>query len=85
MSYVDLIIKYLSGDLSREESSSFEKELERNEELRKATEEQSAAFKLIRDQLEKRDLARFKATLAEVMQKTPTGATGNPGGSFPLR
>ena len=67
MSYVDLIIKYLSGDLSREETSSFEKELEYNDELREAFEEQSAAFELIRDQLQKRDQKAFKEKLAEAM------------------
>jgi hypothetical protein len=67
MSYVDLIIKYLSGDLSREETSSFEKELEYNDELKEAFEEQSAAFELIRDQLQKRDLKAFKEKLAEAM------------------
>ena len=48
MSYVDLIIKYLSGDLSREEATSFEKELESNDALKEAFEEQSAAYELIR-------------------------------------
>ena len=67
MSYVDLIIKYLSGDLSREETSSFEKELEYNDELKEAFEEQSAAFELIRDQLQKKDLKAFKEKLAEAM------------------
>jgi len=67
MSYVDLIIKYLSGDLSREETSSFEKELEHNDELKDAFEEQSAAFELIRDQLQKRALKVFKEKLAEAM------------------
>lgn len=67
MSYVDLIIKYLSGDLSREETISFEKELEYNDELKEAFEEQSAAFELIRDQLQKRDLKAFKEKLAEAM------------------
>jgi len=71
MSYVDLIIKYLSGDLSREETTSFEKELEYNDELKEAFEEQSAAFELIRDQLQKRDHRAFKAKLAEAMSHDP--------------
>ena len=67
MSYVDLIIKYLSGDLSREDSTSFEKKLESNDELKEAFEEHSAAFELIRDQLQKRDRKAFKAKLLEAM------------------
>jgi hypothetical protein len=67
MSYVDLIIKYLSGDLSQEEATSFEKELESNDALKEAFEEQSAAYELIRDQLQKRDQNAFKAKLKEAM------------------
>ncbi len=67
MSYVDLIIKYLSGDLSREEAISFEKELESNDALKEAFEAQSAAFGLIRDQLQKRDQQAFRAKLQEAM------------------
>jgi len=67
MSYVDLIIKYLSGDLSQEEASSFEKELKNNDELKEAFEEQSTAFELISDQLQKRDYKAFKEKLAEAM------------------
>jgi len=67
MSYVDLIIKYLSGDLSREESASFEKELESNHELKEAFEQHRAAYELIRDQLQKRDDKAFRAKLQEAM------------------
>ncbi len=67
MSYVDLILKYLSGDLSQEDSRSFEKELESNDALKEAYEEQSAAFELIRDQLQKQDLKDFRAKLLEAM------------------
>ncbi|MCK4879128.1 MAG: hypothetical protein KAS82_00665 [Bacteroidales bacterium] len=67
MSYVDLIIKYLSGDLSREEASSFEKELESNGELKREFEQQSAAYDLIRDQLQKRDEEVFRTKLQKAM------------------
>jgi hypothetical protein len=70
MSYVDLIIKYLSGKLSQKESGAFEKELESNAELKAAYEEHSAAFKLIRSQLQKRDQDAFEAKLAEAMTET---------------
>jgi tetratricopeptide (TPR) repeat protein len=67
MSYVDLIIKYLSGDLNREESTSFEQELKSNPELKKAYDDHSAAYRLIRDQLQKRDEAIFRGKLQEAM------------------
>ena len=68
MSYVDLIIRYLSGDLSSNESRAFEKELESNAELKAAFEEQSVAYRLIRDQLQKRDQEDFESKLAEAMK-----------------
>jgi hypothetical protein len=67
MSYVDLIIKYLSGDLSREQTTSFEKELNSNSELRDAFEEYSSAYRLIREQLQKRDELNFRNKLREAM------------------
>ena len=67
MSYVDLIIKYLSGDLSEEESRAFEKELESNAALKAAYEDQSAAYQFIRNQLQKRDLEAFETKLADAM------------------
>jgi hypothetical protein len=68
MSYVDHIIKYLSGELSREESGSFEKELESNPALKKAFEDYSAAYHLIGKQLRMRDQNAFEARLKEAME-----------------
>ena len=67
MSYVDLIIKYLSGDLSQQEASSFEKELESNAVLKEAFKEHAAAYELIRNQLQERDNKSFRAKLQKVM------------------
>lgn len=47
MKYVDIILKYLSGDLSGSESLSFEKDLERNPEMQSEFKQ----VKLIYDQL----------------------------------
>ncbi len=69
MSYVDLIIKYLSGDLSPEEAATFEKELESDPELKEAFEQHRAAMELIRDQLQKRDEKAFRAKLQEAMKQ----------------
>jgi hypothetical protein len=79
MSYVDLIIKYLSGDLSLEETTSFEKELESNHELKEVFEQHRAAFELIRDQLQKRDDKAFKAKLQAAMsQDIPVAGSRKP-------
>jgi hypothetical protein len=67
MSYFDLIIKYLSGDLKQEDSTSFEKELESNVELKTEFEEVSAAYSLIRDQLQIKDLEAFRKKLVKAM------------------
>ena len=69
MSYIDLIIKYLAGELSPEESSAFEKELEWDAGLKKEYEKQSAAFILIRDQLQNRDEKQFRTRLEEAMKE----------------
>jgi len=75
MKYVDLIIQYLSGDLSEDESSSFRKELETNPLLREEFEQVSAAYRLIRDQIQKDDLEHFTSRLREVMERPVKGQT----------
>jgi hypothetical protein len=67
MSYVDLIIKYLSGDLSWDESRAFEKELESDAELKATFEEYAAAYRLTRRQLQKRDEEAFESKIMEAM------------------
>jgi len=67
MSYVDLIIKYLSGDLKQDEATSFEQELATNSELKREFEEVSVAYNLIRDQLQKRDEESFRKKLEDAM------------------
>ncbi|MCK5138104.1 MAG: hypothetical protein KAR19_20135 [Bacteroidales bacterium] len=70
MKHVDLIIKYLSGDMSQDESRSFEKDLASNSLLQEEFEEVSDAFRLIKAQLWKRDEDAFRAKLREVMNKS---------------
>ena len=79
MSYVDLIIKYLSGDLSQEEATSFEEEMESNDELRSMFEEYAAAYNLIRDQLRERDEKFFRRKLEEAMNHEARGPEHKPG------
>jgi len=80
MSYVDHIIKYLSGDLSQEEAAAFEKALDSDKELKREFEEQAAAYDLIKSQLQKKDNQAFTARLQEAMSRPipeiRPGATG---------
>jgi tetratricopeptide (TPR) repeat protein len=78
MKYVDLIVRYLSGDMSPEESGAFERELERDEILKEEYEDAAAAYELISDQLRKRDEREFRARLLEAMEAVspdPAGST----------
>lgn len=68
MENVDLFVKYLSGELNQEEIASFEKERAKNPDFREEFELVSAAYKLIRDQLQERDEVDFRARLLEVME-----------------
>lgn len=69
MNNVDLIIKYLSGEMNQEEAGSFEQEVVSDPALKEEYEAVSAAFQLIRDQLRQRDEDSFRAKLLEVMGK----------------
>ena len=69
MSYIDLIIKYLSDDLDKEEAASFERKLETDEELRASYELHAAAFELIRHQLQKRDEEAFRTQLLKIVNQ----------------
>lgn len=79
MSYVDLILKYLSGDLSREEAASFEKEMESDPGLKESFEHFRAAEELTRVQLQKRDEEAFREKLREAMsQDIKAAGSGKP-------
>ena len=69
MNYVDLILKYLSGDLSPEEEDSFKEELNSNGELLEEYTEVSAAYELIRVQVQRRDETAFRQKLQEAMDR----------------
>lgn len=77
MNYVDLILKYLSGELSPEEEYSFEEELNSNDGLQKEYTEVSKAYELIKDQLQKRDEIAFRQKLLEAMdhEVAPSSST----------
>jgi len=69
MKRVDQIIRYLSGELTPEESRAFERELPVNEELREEYDLVSAAYRLIGDELRRRDEEAFRSKLREVMDR----------------
>ena len=69
MNNVDLIIKYLAGEMNRDEASSFEKGVASDPGLREEFETVSAAYRLISDQLRRRDEDAFRARLMEAMKK----------------
>jgi len=73
MNNVDLIIKYLSGEMSKEEARSFEEDLAAGQGLKEEFDEVSVAYKLIRDQLQKKDEEEFKSRLLEVMGQPVSG------------
>jgi hypothetical protein len=68
MKSVDHMIKYLSGDLNGEDARALEKELLQDKELGELFEQVSAAYRLIGDQLRKRDEDLFRSRLREVME-----------------
>jgi len=69
MNNVDLIIKYLSGEMNQDEVGFFEKDLASDPVLKEEFEEVSAAYRLISDQLQKRDEDAFRDKLRKVMEK----------------
>ncbi len=69
MSNVDRIIKYLSGEMEPGQGDNFRKEVESDPVLKEEFVEVSAAFDLIRDQLQRQDDNEFRARLREVMEK----------------
>lgn len=68
MNNVDLIIRYLSGEMNPEEASAFERDLASDPALRTLHEEVSDAYRLISDQLQKRDEALFRSKLQEILE-----------------
>jgi len=70
MNNVDLFIKYLSGDMNPDEAGLLEDKLASDPGFKEEFEEVSSAYKLIRDQLRKRDLDDFTTTLVDVMEKS---------------
>jgi tetratricopeptide (TPR) repeat protein len=77
MNYVDLIIRYLSGELSPDEASSFKEELSSNGELKKEFDDVSAAYNLIRDQVQNRDEKAFRRKLQEAMNHGQTSSASS--------
>jgi len=71
MKNVDLFIAYLSGELNQEELASFKKELAGHPDMKAEFDQVSAAYHLIRDQLQERDEDAFKKQLLKIMEQPP--------------
>ncbi len=69
------MIKYLSGDLSQEESRSFVRELAGDPQLEKEFSQVSSAFRMIGAQLRRRDEEAFSSALSTAMEKSRPGET----------
>jgi hypothetical protein len=70
MKRVDQMIKYLSGDLSPDESLVFERELKENPQLKEEFSDVSLAYRMIGDQLRKKDEEAFRTAINAAMKRT---------------
>ena len=77
MKHFDHIIKYISGDLSPRESTLFEKELDENPQLKEEFLQVSAAYKIIGDQLKRRDEEAFRSAVKAAITKSSEDAPRN--------
>ncbi len=73
MSNVDRFIKYLSDELDLKESEALERDLASDPRLKKEFEKVSAAYRLIGEELQRRDLEAFRKKLTEVMDEPLPG------------
>lgn len=79
MKRVDEMIKYLSGDLSPEESLAFERELNGNPRLKQEFSELSLAYNLIADQVKRSDEEAFSLALDAAINKSGSGSGSRSG------
>ncbi len=63
------MIKYLSGDLSPEESLAFDKELSENQELQKDFSDVSQAYRIISEQVKREDEEAYATAVKAAMNK----------------
>lgn len=69
MKYVDPIVRYLSGDLNTEEKRAFEEQLASDPQLSQEYGEVSAAYRLIREGVLRKDTEAFRQKLRQVMEE----------------
>jgi len=70
------MIKYLSGDLSPDESLAFERELKENPQLKEEFSDVSLAYRMMGDQLRKKDEEAFRSALRAAMERTGSEVRG---------
>jgi anti-sigma factor RsiW len=78
MKRVEQMIKYLSGDLSPEESLAFERELSENPQLKEEFSNVSLAYSTISDQLKIQDEEVFTAALSAAMNRSESKSGPGP-------
>jgi len=72
------MIKYLSGDLSPEESLAFERELSENPQLKDEFSNVSLAYSTIRNQISLQDEEAFTEALSAAMKRSESGSGPGP-------
>lgn len=70
MKRVDHMIKYLSGELTKEDTIAFEKELKNNPELKEEFSEVEFLFNLMGEELKKKDEEDFRSALQAAGKKS---------------
>ncbi len=70
MNNVDRIIKYLSDELDRSESEAFKRDLASDPRLKEEFETVAQAYRLIGEELRRRDQEAFRKTLRTVMEES---------------
>jgi hypothetical protein len=73
MNNVDLFINYLSGQLNDQETNQLKQKLAADPDFQKEFDQVSEAYKLISEQLRKRDENAFRSKLMEVMERKDPG------------
>jgi hypothetical protein len=69
MNNVDLILRYLSGEMDPEEISSFERKLDDDEMLHEEFRQISKAYALVKQELQNRDREEFRNLVKEVIDE----------------
>jgi tetratricopeptide (TPR) repeat protein len=79
MKRVDSMLAYLSGEMDREEAARFEQELAEDRELRESYRQVERAYRLMAEQLKRKDEEAFQEALRKAMGPMPVPSSGRKG------